>query len=327
MRGSHAAEFRACGQIPTKARFNSFFWLTPSRSGLKVPNIRWGPAVRHPIQKAFAVWLFGPAGALLVIAGLLKVILAESTTTSSFYWVGWGEIPVGVAIITGSGSRIIRVAALAAFSGLFGAACFMLARGESACNCFGQFSLSPKWVVLLDGMIIVAMFSTVLSAQMNSSSLHGLTLCVGLTILITAGSAFVGYAILRANWAGGAPTILTLDSWTESAQRIFEDADIGRTLRSGEWIILLHTPGCPDCGRAREVVYGTATKLEGGPRYATVAVGQNYDDLDADIAVASPSTVTKGRLRTGAAWIVRTPLFLHARDGIVDCVSVDIPQP
>jgi hypothetical protein len=266
----------------------------------------------------------------LFTAGILKLAAPSTPAATELAVDSWlivlaaAETLLGLWLLIGWYPRPTRWAAVVAFSGLLGAALFMALRGDPSCNCFGEYSVNPWWMVVLDGSLVAALVAVPVEGT-QSARWRPLAGCA-LALLGVGAGAYGRQAILAPAPAEGA-VILTADSWEQSAQRIFEDADIGDQLRHGGWVIMLHRRGCPLCAETLERYRDLASEIlltAHRRRLALVEVSQGPAEISPDSS--NDGLLLVGSLGRDRPWIVPTPFFLHARNGHVYRVDNQFPR-
>lgn len=291
---------------------------------------------------------FVPAllGLLLIAAALLKAlhlatnpVLETGLFESRWFQIGWVEFELlfGGWLITGWHPRPTRVAAMILFAALAGLSFAKAVAGESDCGCFGEITVNPWMMFLLDvaavgalcvfgtsGASPVAVFrgSLIRRGRSNASlriAINALLLCTVMSI-----GCVVGWTAARPKEAvtGKSHTVdprqtVVLDpqTWIGHPFPLLNEIDTGNELRSGQWLILLYQAGCSTCDTARQKLETTVPNdqrqcmIISVPPHAT-------DDNSTGVGVAQ-ALVRRGRLNETSNWSIHVPVSMTLSDGYV----------
>lgn len=245
--------------------------------------------------------------------------------------VVWAEAGLGCWVLAGlhrCGTRRLLIGCF----GIFSLVSLTLAlAGSTSCNCFGTVRINP-WIMFgADLAILIALcFEPRLAIPSPSMSTHPRR-------AIAAGTAAIAFSLtLSVRLLQGMPVDV---AGSETGRAVaFEPRDwIGRVfplgqhidwqgkqpaLIEGEWLVVLHRQGCPDCRELLdrlEAGGGTATPQQ---RIVLLEVPSHSGDAadESKPARSSKRRMTSGHIRNDRDWFVPTPALIELKDGIVSRV-------
>jgi hypothetical protein len=261
-------------------------------------------------------------GWLLIVAALLKSVETATNPAQDRFLSVSGSL--GSAIVIGTemllGSWLVcgfyptagRVAAIGLFAFFAVVNSLQLRSGVPSCRCFGPIQISPGVTLVLDLVALVALtiFSPARShgATAHSHPLRFAVACVA-CLAATAGPLAVRYS------RAGSEEILIAepDTWSSARFPMLEDIDVAEDLEEGNWLLVLYLPQCEVCQR---VIKQCEERAHSEGSWLALIVVQP-DSSSRDEPYRSNHGVVHGRLRQGRSWIVRVPVCLRLRDGIV----------
>jgi hypothetical protein len=240
------------------------------------------------------------------------------------------EILFGCWIISGLYPRLTRWLTALCFLVFFGSSLTKALSGEANCGCFGPVPINPWVTAAVDGFVLATLFwiRPVENARPNRRHWAVFT-------LLSAGSGAVIAVVLvfaqpvRLSASGGedgAIDVLRPEEWVGRPCPLIGQIDMGDRLSEGDWVVMLHRPGCEACRNALPLFEARATvqtKPPNAVRWALVEVPEE--------GVSSAETVRhglllNGRLRGTKRWVVRTPVILYLRDGVVTQVTHSLTE-
>lgn len=243
-----------------------------------------------------------------------------------------GEFFFGLWLAAGDYPRQARRAALIVFAIFWFYAGYLLFDGRQTCGCFGKLFVSPWQVLLVDSVIFFSLWQSRAgeSAQLSSPAmLVPLPYLLMVFVLIGVPAAFAMARSAPATLAAdgeivgdGRVVLLEPRSWVGKRLPLLARVDIGGQLARGQWIVMLHRDGCPECAKmlARLRERGPdRIDLREAPVMALVELppfGQTAED-DFPWGIIG----VRGRLDDSREWFVKTPLIVGLSEGVVLSVA------
>jgi hypothetical protein len=260
-------------------------------------------------------------GWMLIVAALLKGV--ETATSPTADWsrsisgelsvalVG-AEVFVGSWLVCGFYPAAGRVAAIGLFCSFAVVNSLQLASGVTRCGCLGPIRVSPWLTLAIDLMALVALaLFRPLRSRDTAISWHTVRFAVAWLACIgaVAGTATVRYS---RTWSEEI-VIVEPTAWIGARLPLLDDIDVAEHLDEGDWLLVFYVPDCEAC-RA-EIQRAEARARSEGFRLALITVQLNPSSGREHYV--NNHEVVYGQLRQGKSWMVRVPLTLRLRDGIV----------
>lgn len=268
---------------------------------------------------------------LIVAAGAKAEFLSSQPTTTPVLWGQVGlitfEFALGAWLVSGLQAYVCRVLTLLVFIIFAIVTMYKWLSGEISCGCFGHAQVGPGATLWLDLSIIALLFiwrpgdadpadkrqPSHKAASFATLAFYGV-LIASVVVVIWNGVAFSFGPHVR-----GQVIVLEPETWIGTELPILRFVDIGESLRSGEWLVVLYHHDCSDCQAAL-------------PKYALLAKAYRDSGKGRSIALVEIPPFSSdpqdfeackcGRLSDSYEWFVVTPTVLHLRDGIV----IAVPQ-
>jgi hypothetical protein len=282
-------------------------------------------------------------GLTLIAASLLKFYAQISTPPPpragdgvdllESRWLIFGvsacEISVGLWLAVGLYPRLSRWAAVACFLAFLGVSLGKALAGEADCGCFGPLPVNP-WITF--GFDCAAL-AALLCSRPQERGYESPRFCLALRItpaLSALGVLLAGVVLLAhmrpvrwdqrdSSWSARPLVSLDPDEWTDGPLPILEQIDVGSKLRSGDWVLVFYRRGCESCRSELPKLLNDLShegKTADGSHIAAIEVPS--DGGDDPLSRVKPGCVAaRGTLSSGPRWVVRTPLFLRLKAGVV----------
>ncbi|HEY1601863.1 MAG TPA: MauE/DoxX family redox-associated membrane protein [Pirellulales bacterium] len=253
--------------------------------------------------------------------------------------VEW-EIAMGLALVVGLYQEPVRQIAIITFSIFIAVALYRGVTGDDSCGCFGSMPVNP-WLVLAMDVVATAFFWKLRPrrnvaqepplAESRSGTWRVALFC----------SAFVASGIptaLAMNNGGpsalladgerlGVSSLVVLDpnQWIGRQFPLQGHIDIGESLTSGRWTIVLHHHDCRKCRALIAKIEEAARESAGADHTNRVALIEMppFDDVNTQRADASTRVLARGRLTADRDWFAHTPAVIQLDEGIVAGTSSD----
>jgi thiol-disulfide isomerase/thioredoxin len=120
----------------------------------------------------------------------------------------------------------------------------------------------------------------------------------------------------------GGIVVLEPETWVQKPLPLRGYLDIGDTLGSGRWVVVLYSHSCPSCRRALPQYEAAARQWRrspDAPRLALVEVPP-YGPPQAEDQSSQQIGIHRGRLDQRHEWFVRVPVSMDVDDGVVTAV-------
>jgi len=230
--------------------------------------------------------------------------LGRLSAAMSDFWPGV-EFALGLWLVSGARPVAARGTGVVVLLGFCGVTLSQLVAGSPDCGCFGPVGVSPAATLAFDLTILVGLLAFRPRGAGSAVRWGPVVLAVGF---------FVGCAalppLLRLGPAERFEVVDTSD-WVGRRFPLLEETDIADRLRAGNWLVVLHRPDCEACRRG--VPRFIEQARTNGAAVALVEVpvaGSTVADEERDGGVS-------GHLRRDRTWVVRTPLAVWIKDGVV----------
>lgn len=274
--------------------------------------------------------------ALLAAAAFKAYSLATSTGTDSLLssrWmvgvvIGW-EAVLGIALGRGVFAAGTHVAAMLWFTVLFGVSLFRWLAGDVSCGCFGSVEVPPLWTTVFNAAAVLLLARTLPLAKRCET--------LGRHQAVQAFATLAMLSVLTAVWLAsykgptttlasaedeiGSTTNVSLqpETWLGKKLPILKFIDGDLPLKSGNWIIVLHSHGCPSCRKETprwELFARVLAKERETPRVAFVEVPP-FGSLSETILASLSGAVAYSRLDPLYQWSTPLPTALRLSEGVV----------
>lgn len=237
------------------------------------------------------------------------------------------ELCLGLCLLAGLLPRLTWWVSLLCFAGFAAITAYKAWLGEADCGCFGRAHLDPRITLALDLAVIVAL----LLGRPGQSEAPAPTNGFRRVLIVAVGMLAIG---IPGGWlmASAKPASLTDDGlitagnfvvlepekWIGKPCRLLEHIDIGRQLKTGNWLVVLYSHSCSHCAQTMPKYASIARKLElrdGGPRMALVQIPPA--DANSALLAEMPGSVLAGRLEASREWFAETPVEMELENGMV----------
>jgi len=247
------------------------------------------------------------------------------------------EIVFACWLVVGMYQRAARWLAALCFLAFLGVSLTRALGGEATCGCFGPLPINPWVTAGLDGFILVALLwgkpTAAAHATTNSSPRR-------LAVFVIAGGVSTVAAVVLVVLANpgrlgadgqiegsAAAVMLKPEEWVGQPCPLTPQLGIGDQLCRGDWVVLLYRPDCPECQQMLPRYSERAAesrKRTDSPGWALVEIPKTGD-------ASEPSTnagrfVLTGELTKTRKWLVRTPVILLLREGVVRTVTHSLDE-
>lgn len=287
-------------------------------------------------------------GLVLLAAAALKghqlatePLLEIGLFTSRWFLIGLIEFELffGFWLLSGLFPRRTWMFSLACFTVLGGISLFRGLAGDSSCGCFGRVEVNPWWTLLLDVMIVAALYRfrpvrsatadvSPTAANMNSFALR-LTVLVLATLLMGIPIAMIRQdpASLSADgliMGRGEIVILEPEKWIGKRFPLFPHIDIGDQLIQGQWTILLYHHDCPKCQEVITRYERLQHEYASTANHRRIAVIEMPPYADGSVSPTdSHLGFSMGKLSDRKQWFVAAPVEIILEQGTVSIVSTE----
>lgn len=278
---------------------------------------------------------------LLTAAGLKGYQLATSPTPdTSLLNTRWllilaveYELVLGLWLFSGWRSDVARPVALISFAAFAGVAGYKAVSGEANCGCFGQFEVNPWVTLVLDLVIVAALFACrPKPTKTRTDTVHPSTRPVALLALAALLGGPAGY--LMANYTPAALAddgqvfgdsefvVLEPETWVGKRFPLLSYIDIGDQLAEGKWIVVLYRHDCPHCmeeiPKYEQLARDTANDPS-APRIALIEMPPYAEPNK--IPIHSDTHCVQDKLRDTIEWFVETPAIQTLDYGLITDTS------
>jgi hypothetical protein len=245
------------------------------------------------------------------------------------------EVVLGLWLLSGAYARLAWWAALVCFLGF---AAFSLASalmGNRSCGCFGNVEVSPWLSLAIDVAAVGALLCyrpSSLLASAPSSSAHGLllvsiALCAGISAAVFISSNPSKLAESGEIIGDSSFVILEPHQWIGRRFPLLDYIDIGPSLATGSWIVLLYNHDCSACEEAIER-YGRMARADELSDLAIAFIElPPYGDTTPPALRVSGLRHMFGRISPSREWFVPLPVELTLVDGTTVRVSRNDGRP
>jgi hypothetical protein len=264
-------------------------------------------------------------GVLLFVAAFAKGLSpADSAAAILDGWpfavrllVVQAELAFGVVLVLGLWRSCVHDAAILVFAGFAVIALRSVLIGDKSCGCFGAVAVDPRLTLLVDLAAVAALLATRAVGNKKSFSTAGRRVVVGAAAIavtgVSLGVAMASRSPVRDFAIASTEKFVLLEpeTWVGKQLPLLGVLEGASGLASGEWTVLMHHHGCPDCERVR-------------PDYESRLVRGERVLLIETPPYPEPSPVLgsgHARLPSDREWFVQTPVEIVVADGVV--VSVD----
>ncbi|TWT41352.1 MauE/DoxX family redox-associated membrane protein [Botrimarina hoheduenensis] len=267
-------------------------------------------------------------GVLLVVAAFAKGLSPAGSAEAMFD--GWpfaarllavqAEMAFGVVLLLGLWRSHVHNAAIVIFTGFALIALRSVLVGEQSCGCFGAIAVDPRLTLLIDFAAVVALLWTRATGCKEPFFVAGRRVVVGAVALVAIGVP-LGVAMAFSSPVRDVAIASTVkfvllepETWVGRRLPLLGVLEGASGLASGEWTVLMHHHGCPDCERVRpdyenRIVQGEQVLLVETPPYSE-------PDAELDSGHA--------RLPSDREWFVHTPVEIVVADGVVVSVNREL---
>lgn len=199
--------------------------------------------------------------------------------------------------------------------------------GTESCGCFGEWSVNPWVMAGFDAAVVLLLVVSKPIPQVadrRGAFRTGIGTGGFLATLGLVGWSILHPATIRSLEEGldtGPNQVIEINParWVQGLAPSFGSPQLDVCLREGDWLIVFYRRDCPEC--QAKLTPALERLRRGGPgplptKLALVEVPSQNEPI-------SPSTLSFGNadlrasLPQGHHWLVRTPLLVRARDGIV----------
>ncbi len=236
------------------------------------------------------------------------------------------ELALGIWLLAGSYPRLARWFAATSFSVFLAVSLAKAGAGEATCGCFGSVSVNPRITAALDALAVAALFLVEPQDGSGQSAhlrlrLRGTFAAAGVLMLSAGGWWTLGTGAARLEdtrvVAAGSSIVIDPQGWMGQRFPLLPYINIGNRLDRGEWCVVLYRHDCPACHEQLPAFTEAFGRL--GPRTRQLALVEVPTERPPPQPPNLPALAEtwSGRLRDGPRWLVQTPLFLRADDGIV----------
>ncbi len=279
-------------------------------------------------------------GLLFVTAASLKAIelSTEPVAGTGLLHTRWFLISLvefeflfGLWLLLGvCGSRTWGVAVLC-FAAFLSVSLFKALSGDVSCGCFGKASVDPRYMVVIDAVVLALLFVWRPDAEESASSSSRTRSTVGraavigiwLAVGVPAGWAMASYNVSTVAENAKVPedaalVVLEPETWIGQRLPLLESIDIGNQLAQGRWSVVLYHNECAKCRVLLHEVEDFARQHPEGLNGRQIAFIEVPDDgVHSQQLVSSSSPCVQGRLDDGREWFVTTPVELELEDATV----------
>ncbi|TWU00439.1 hypothetical protein Pla108_13900 [Botrimarina colliarenosi] len=272
-------------------------------------------------------------GVLLIVAAFAKGLSAADSATAVLQ--GWppvlqlvvveAELAFGILLVLGMQRRLTHYVALAVFTVFAVIALRSVASGTASCGCFGAIAVDPRLTLLIDLVAVFALVATRPTGdRIANSSSAGNRTAIGATAAAILVGAPLGFAKLSFAPARGIDAaasakefvLLEPEGWVGNELPLLGVLKGTQDLANGQWTLLLHHHGCPDCERVRP---SYEDRLSQGEKVLLV-------ETPPFSSVLSPNQLGHTQLPDDREWFVQTPVEIVARDGVVVSVNREFSE-
>ncbi len=259
------------------------------------------------------------------------------------------EIVFGAFLISGIAPRLSRLLTIFVFTIFAGVSGFQAWRGAESCGCFGNVSVDPLWVFLMDIGIVQAAFWMPFRryARSGNKSMSWLATSCFAAITLLGGAGLIAsmqhWDALRLTGSdlfqqfggepsGGERTFYAIDP-RQLIDRPFDLANHvkeGQQLRTGSWVVMFKRPDCSHCHQIIErfVAQGMSA-FNAGPTFRVCFVDV-VTSREPPLRVEHPEIFesdtppVETALTSTFRWVVETPLVVYVvNDVVVACADFD----
>ena len=304
-----------------------------------VPNVRDVGASAEPVKSSpIGAVVRTAIGALLLFAAGIKgyelatgPVAEKGLLTSRWFRITVVEVELALAtcLVGGLWKRLTWWTALLCFMGFSCVTAYKAWQGEASCGCLGRAEIDPRYTLVLDCFVVLALL--LWPVRHKESSFTGrrlaIMIVVGLGIGVPGGIAMASFRSTvvtdgRVVLGGNSLIVLDPQKWLGKKLPILQYIDIGTELSRGNWIVVLYDVGCSHCQQAIPEYHRIAQELAERPdglRLALVALPSSsetrYPSFD------SESPVVHGQLSATKDWFAQVPVEMILSDGVLTFVK------
>ena len=230
------------------------------------------------------------------------------------------EIFFGIWLLLGLMPKLTWLASIGCFLVFASVSAYKGFAGEASCGCFGAATINP-WLTMMFDLVIVGLLIAFRprvkwTLGLNTAKQHVLNYC--LIVIPLCGFVLWGMSqvkFLQLQEIGQVlehGSIVKLDprSWIDKEFPLRDHCDIGETIATGQWIVLLHRSGCSECREASPLIADLVRQ-----RNCSFVILEMNSHEDA-LALESMNPLT-GLMNQEISWFAETPVVLELEDGFV----------
>ncbi len=226
------------------------------------------------VKRRAADWVLFLAGAILIIAGMLKAydLLRGAVTTEYFFHCTevLMELAAGVWFISSIAAYYALRAGALLFTIFLAVSLHRAWQGQINCGCFGPVPMNPWITATMDGIFLL-MLLAVIPAQAKTAPAERwrkiLSALLGLGILcgIMGGAYYLKPGMLHANGTltgGHGVVFMQPPAWYAKRFPLAHYVPGSTAMMHGKWLAVIYFHTCPVCQHA---IAGISRRLEAHP--------------------------------------------------------------
>lgn len=289
-----------------------------------------GPQDRLEAERTVCALL----GVLLIVAAFAKGLSPADSVASVLQ--GWplaaqllaveAELMFGIILLCGFLGKLAHCIALVVFALFATFALQSVVAHEESCGCFGAITIDPRLTLVVDLAALTALGATwpsraerLFPARPASSRMIAGAALAAISAGVLLGIAKVGIAptqSLNAMVSTGGVVLFEPEAWVGKKLPLLGLLENAQGLADGEWAVLMHHHGCPDCERVRPIY---ENRINRGERVLLIET----PPFDGQGREAIPK-LGYAWLPDDREWFVQTPVEILLDDGLVVSVNRDL---
>ena len=249
------------------------------------------------------------------------------------------EFILATWLISGIRPRASRLLAILFFAFFALVSLYKSARGDQTCNCFGNLSVNPRHMFLVDITILLLLLVHV-PIQLHSSLVNGHSLRLGFVIVMVSLIGLPGTIAMTIYTPAGVNNegkitsdadVVTFDPrlFIGKPFPLLQYIDCGHELSNGKWYILLYHQNCPRCSEEIKHIL-QLSRISDNRRsesfFALVEIPPIMNLHPVTDSALGRSDCRQCSILGRRKWLIETPIIVILKDGTISRCSTSFNE-